>query len=47
VAYFCSAAYTRNIGNSLYATSLVEAGQGLVRQLGAPRTYGVTLGYKF
>ena len=40
-------AFAKNIGNSLYATSLVEAGQGLVRELGAPRTYGGTLGYKF
>ena len=37
----------RNLGNTYYATSLLEANQGLVESLGAPRTYGVTLGVNF
>jgi iron complex outermembrane receptor protein len=39
--------WTKNLGNTTYATSLVEAQQGLVRELGTPRTYGLTVGYKF
>ncbi|KEQ52327.1 TonB-dependent receptor precursor [Sphingobium chlorophenolicum] len=37
----------KNLGNSYYATSMLEANQGVIRANGAPRTYGVTLGYKF
>jgi iron complex outermembrane receptor protein len=37
----------KNLGNTVYAVSLLEAGQGLVEALGAPRTYGVTVGTKF
>lgn len=39
--------WAKNIGKTFYATSLVEANQGLVSSLGAPRTYGVTLGFRF
>jgi hypothetical protein len=31
----------------VYATSLVEATLGEIRSIGAPRTYGVTAGFKF
>lgn len=37
----------KNVGNSYYSTSLLEASQGVIRGSGAPRTYGVTLGYRF
>jgi iron complex outermembrane receptor protein len=37
----------KNLGNTVYAVSLLEAGQGLVDALGAPRTYGITVGTKF
>ena len=39
--------WAKNIGKTYYATSLVEANQGLVTSLGAPRTYGVTAGFRF
>ena len=39
--------WAKNLGNTNYATSLLEADQGLVESLGAPRTYGITAGYKF
>jgi len=39
--------WAKNIGKTVYATSLIEATQGLVRSLGAPRTYGMTLGFKY
>jgi iron complex outermembrane receptor protein len=41
------AVYGRNLGNTVYATSLTEGETGLVDQLGQPRMYGVTVGYKF
>jgi iron complex outermembrane receptor protein len=37
----------KNLGKTIYATSLIEAGQGEEVSLGAPRTYGVTVGVKF
>jgi iron complex outermembrane receptor protein len=37
----------KNLGNTYYSTSLIEASQGVIRGNGAPRTYGLTLGYKF
>ncbi len=37
----------KSLGGAAYATSLVEANQGLVLARGAPRTYGATLGYRF
>ena len=37
----------KNLGNTAYVTSLVEANQGLIDSIGAPRTYGVTAGFKF
>ena len=39
--------YAKNLGNKVYATSLLENQQGPTRSYGAPRTYGVTAGYKF
>lgn len=40
-------AWGKNLGKTVYTVSLIEANQGLVAGLGAPRTYGVTLGYRF
>ena len=40
-------AWAKNLTNTYYSTSLIEAGQGVIRGNGAPRTYGVTLGYSF
>ncbi|WP_169800198.1 TonB-dependent receptor [Sphingobium amiense] len=37
----------KNLTNEVYATGIGEANQGVFRHLGAPRTYGVTLGVKF
>jgi iron complex outermembrane receptor protein len=37
----------KNLGNTVYAVSLLEAGQGLVDAVGAPRTYGITVSTKF
>ena len=37
----------KNLGKTIYATSLIEAGQGEEVSLGAPRPYGVTVGVKF
>lgn len=37
----------KNLGNTYYSTSLIEASQGVIRGNGAPRTYGITLGYRF
>ena len=37
----------QNLGNTVYVTSLVEANQGLIDSIGAPRTYGVTAGFRF
>lgn len=34
----------KNLTNETYATGVLEANQGVLRQIGAPRTYGVTLG---
>lgn len=39
--------FARNLGNTYYRTSMVESTAGPVISYGAPRTYGVTLGYKF
>jgi len=39
--------YGRNLGNKVYATSLAEGEAGLAVTWGQPRTYGVTIGYKF
>jgi iron complex outermembrane recepter protein len=39
--------YGRNLGNTIYASSLSEAQTGEVISLGQPRMYGVTIGYKF
>ena len=39
--------YGRNLGNTVYATSLEEATPGEVIARGLPRMYGVTAGYKF
>jgi iron complex outermembrane receptor protein len=36
----------KNLGNTIYATSLVEANQGPLRALGSPITYGLTFGVK-
>jgi iron complex outermembrane receptor protein len=41
------AAWGKNLGKTVYATSLVEATLGEIRSIGAPRTYGVTAGFKF
>ncbi len=37
----------KNLGDEVYVTSLVEANQGLIDSIAAPRTYGVTAGFKF
>lgn len=37
----------KNLANTYYATSMLEASQGVIRSNGAPRTYGVTASYKF
>jgi iron complex outermembrane receptor protein len=39
--------YGRNLGNTVYATSMSEGESGLVNSYGQPRMYGVTIGYKF
>lgn len=39
--------FGKNLTKTIYATSLIEAGQGLVNALNAPRTFGVTLGFKY
>ena len=39
--------WAKNLTNTYYSTSLLEANQGVIRGNGAPRTYGVTLGYRF
>lgn len=39
--------WAKNLSNTYYSTSLIEANQGVIRGNGAPRTYGMTLGYKF
>jgi iron complex outermembrane recepter protein len=39
-------AWGKNLGNTVYATSLVEANQGPLRALGSPVTYGVTFRVK-
>jgi iron complex outermembrane receptor protein len=41
------AVYGRNLGNTVYTTSMSEGETGLVNSLGQPRMYGVTIGYKF
>ena len=46
-AHVSAKLWGKNIGNTYYATSLVEANQGIIRSNGAPRTYGVTVGYRF
>jgi len=37
----------KNLTKEIYATGILEANHGVLRQIGAPRTYGVTLGTKF
>lgn len=37
----------KNLTDEIYATGIGEANQGVFRHLGAPRTYGVTLGATF
>jgi iron complex outermembrane receptor protein len=37
----------KNLGNTIYTTSLIEGFSGLDQALGYPRTYGVTAGLKF
>jgi iron complex outermembrane receptor protein len=37
----------KNLTDETYATGILEANHGVLRQIGAPRTYGVTLGAKF
>jgi iron complex outermembrane recepter protein len=39
-------AWGKNLGSTIYATSLIEANQGNLRALGSPVTYGVTFGVK-
>ena len=39
--------FIKNVGSTKYVTALVENNQGPTRSYGAPRTYGVTAGYKF
>jgi iron complex outermembrane receptor protein len=39
--------FGRNLTNQLYALSIPETPEGDVRTLGAPRTYGVALSYRF
>lgn len=39
--------YGRNLGNTVYATSISEGETGEGLSYGLPRTYGVTIGYKF
>lgn len=39
--------FVRNLGNTVYATSVTEATPGEVISRGPPRMYGVSLGYKF
>jgi iron complex outermembrane recepter protein len=39
--------WAKNIGKTVYAVSILEAGNGTAKAYGAPQTYGVTLGYKF
>jgi iron complex outermembrane receptor protein len=39
--------FGRNLTNQFYAISLVETPQGDARTTGAPRTYGVTVAYRF
>jgi iron complex outermembrane recepter protein len=45
-AHYSIRLWGKNLGNTIYATSLIEADQGLVDAIGAPRTYGVTVGAK-
>lgn len=40
-------AFVRNAGDTVYRTTMLEATAGPIANYGAPRTYGVTLGYKF
>lgn len=37
----------KNLTDTYYSTSLIEASQGVIRGNGSPRTYGVTLGFRF
>jgi len=37
----------KNLGGTVYATSLIEGFSGNVRSLGSPRTYGITAGFNF
>lgn len=37
----------KNLGGTVYATSLLEGFSGGVRSLGSPRTYGMTAGFTF
>ena len=39
--------YGRNLSNTVYAASLSEGQSGAALSRGLPRTYGVTIGYKF
>lgn len=44
---FSARLWGKNLTDETYATGIGEANQGVFRHLGAPRTYGVTLGAKF
>ena len=45
--HFSVKVFGKNLGNTVYATSLIVGSQGPTISTGAPRTYGVTAGYKF
>lgn len=40
-------AWGKNLNDAIYSTGIFEANQGVIRSVGAPRTFGVTLGYEF
>jgi iron complex outermembrane recepter protein len=44
---FSARLWGKNLTDKVYATGILEANHGVLRQIGAPRTYGVTLGAKF
>ncbi|KRB82215.1 hypothetical protein ASE00_08955 [Sphingomonas sp. Root710] len=44
---FSARLWGKNLTDETYSTGIAEANQGVFRHVGAPRTYGVTLGAKF
>jgi iron complex outermembrane recepter protein len=45
--HFRAGFYGRNLANTLYATAISEGETGEAVSYGQPRTYGITIGYKF